>query len=47
MLHIVRLGYFEDVADDPALPVSRQEIEDYWTQRQSAVLRWLDWLTGL
>ena len=32
---IVRaLGYLDDVADDPGLPVGRDVIEDYWRQRQ-------------
>lgn len=36
--HIVRaLGHFADVADDPALPVPREEIEAYWLRRQPAV----------
>ena len=48
VLHIVRgLGHFGDVADDPALPASRQEIETYWTGRQPEIVRSLDWLTGL
>jgi hypothetical protein len=47
ILHIVRaLGYFDDVADDPALPMDRREIEAYWATRQSDVIRSLDWLTG-
>lgn len=34
VLNIVRsLGFFADVADDPALPVDRSEIEAYWTAR--------------
>lgn len=45
VLHIVRgLGYFGDVADDPALPLNRNEIEDYWTRRQPQVVRSLDQL---
>ncbi|MGH8926408.1 MAG: nucleotidyl transferase AbiEii/AbiGii toxin family protein [Acidimicrobiia bacterium] len=48
VLHIVRgLAYFGDVSDDPALPVNRQEIEDYWTRRQPAIVASLGWLTGL
>ena len=36
---IVRsLGYFGDVADDPALPVQRETIESYWEGRQREVL---------
>jgi hypothetical protein len=47
-LHIVRgLGYFGDVFDDPALPVSRNQIEEYWTRRQPAIVASLGWLTGL
>ena len=33
------LGYLGDVADDPALPASRAEIESYWMKRQPALLR--------
>jgi hypothetical protein len=45
VLHIVRgLGYFGDVADDPALPVSRKVIEDYWARRQPQIVRSLDQL---
>jgi|GEM_PF-6196259 len=40
VLHVVRgLGYLADVADHPALPMSREEIEDYWTGRQPTVVR--------
>lgn len=28
------LGYLDDVADDPALPVTRQEVETFWAKRQ-------------
>ncbi|MGH9246120.1 MAG: nucleotidyl transferase AbiEii/AbiGii toxin family protein [Acidimicrobiales bacterium] len=43
VLHIVRgLGYFADVADDPALPMSRTDIENHWTRRQPEVVRALD-----
>ncbi len=46
-LHIVRaLGYLDDVADDPALPMDRAEIETYWAKRQPDIVRSLDWLTG-
>ena len=41
--HIVRaLGYLDDVADDPALPVPRARIVDYWTRRQGEVAGALD-----
>ncbi|MGF1616829.1 MAG: nucleotidyl transferase AbiEii/AbiGii toxin family protein [Acidimicrobiia bacterium] len=47
VLHIVRgLGYFDDVADDPGLPVGRREIEGYWTSRQPEIVASLGWLTG-
>ncbi len=47
LLHIVRaLGYLDDVADDPGLPVGRAEIETYWHRRQPEIVRSLDWLTG-
>ncbi|MHB1210008.1 MAG: nucleotidyl transferase AbiEii/AbiGii toxin family protein [Acidimicrobiales bacterium] len=36
------LGSFGDVADDPSLPSTRQEIEDYWTFRQLQVAKRLD-----
>ncbi len=48
ILHIVRdIGYLDDVADDPALPAERTEIEDYWIGRQPEIVRSLDWLIGL
>lgn len=38
--HIVNgLGYFGDVADDEALPVSRDEIVAYWQRRQPELIR--------
>jgi hypothetical protein len=38
--HIVNgLGYFDDVADDEALPVSRDEIVAYWQRRQPELIR--------
>lgn len=41
--HIVRaLGYLDDVADDPALPVPRARIVDYWSRRQGEVAAALD-----
>lgn len=47
LLHIVRaLGYLDDVADDPGLPVGRAEIEAYWHRRQPEIVRSLDWLAG-
>lgn len=47
ILHIVRaLGYLDDVADDPALPMDRAEIEAYWAARQPEIIRSFDWLTG-
>lgn len=37
---IVRsLGYLGDVADDPALPAGRDQIESYWAARLPALLR--------
>lgn len=39
LTHIVRgLAHFGDVADDPALPATRAEIEAYWRRRQPALL---------
>ena len=40
------LGYLDDVADDPALPMDRTEIGDHWKRRQPEIVRSLDWLTG-
>lgn len=38
--HIVRaLGYLDDVADDPGLPVSRRDIEKYWRRRSPQLAR--------
>jgi hypothetical protein len=38
--HIVRgLGYFDDVGEDPGLPVSRGQIVAYWHRRQPEVAR--------
>jgi nucleotidyltransferase AbiEii toxin of type IV toxin-antitoxin system len=37
--HIVRsLGYFDDIEADDQLPVSRQTIVDYWTNRHPSVI---------
>jgi hypothetical protein len=37
--HIVLgLGYFDDLDPDDALPASRQEIVDYWTNRQPEIV---------
>lgn len=41
--HIVRaLGYLDDVADDPSLPVPRARIADYWSRRQDEIAGALD-----
>lgn len=38
LAHIIEgLGYFEDVADDPSLPMGRADIERYWKRRQPEV----------
>ncbi len=34
---VLGLGYLEDVADDPTLPLSRTEIETYWRRRQPEI----------
>ena len=40
LTEIVRaLGYLDDVADDPGLPVSRDVIEDYWRRRQPELVK--------
>lgn len=45
LLHIVRgLGYFDDVADDPGLPVTRSVIESYWAGWQPEIIASLDWV---
>ncbi len=33
------LGYFGDVADDPELPATRSEIEEYWMRRQRPLMK--------
>lgn len=39
LTHIVKgLGYFDDVSDDPGLPVPRSTIEAYWRDRQPQVV---------
>ncbi|WP_028244569.1 nucleotidyl transferase AbiEii/AbiGii toxin family protein [Pseudoclavibacter soli] len=39
---IVRsFGYFDDVAEDPGLPVSRDDVVAYWKDRQPSILRQL------
>ena len=40
------LGSFGDVADDPSLPIKRQEVESYWMKRQLHVLKRLDSFGG-
>jgi hypothetical protein len=36
--HIVRgLGHFDDVADDPGLPIARAAVERYWRRRQPQI----------
>ncbi len=43
LAHLVRaLGYLGDVADDPALPTARDQIERYWATRQPATLASFD-----
>ena len=39
MMLVRSLGYLDDVADDPALPVSRTQIEKFWAKRQPALVR--------
>lgn len=36
---VVALGSLNDVEDDPALPVSRKVIEDYWMKRQRSLMK--------
>ena len=35
---LLGLGYFDDVDPDHALPVSRQQIVDYWTRRDREII---------
>jgi hypothetical protein len=43
ILQAVRaLGYFDDVPDDPGLPLGRSEIERYWTARQPCIINELN-----
>jgi Nucleotidyl transferase AbiEii toxin, Type IV TA system len=35
---LLGLGYFDDVDPDDALPVSRNQIVDYWTRRQPEIV---------
>jgi hypothetical protein len=35
---LLGLGYFDDVDPDDALPVSRDQIVDYWTRRQPEIV---------
>ena len=39
---VLALGYFGDVADDPFLPLPRDEIEAFWQSRQPQVLAALE-----
>lgn len=39
---VLGLGYFEDVADDPFLPETREQILGYWQRRQPEIARALD-----
>jgi hypothetical protein len=43
---LTALGSFGDVADDPSLPVSRRDIELYWTRRQLEIARRFDSFGG-
>lgn len=36
------LGYLGDVENDPSVPMSRKEIESFWHERQTELLRKLD-----
>lgn len=36
---LLGLGYFDDVADDPFLPETREQILDYWRRRQPEITR--------
>ncbi|MCP9484939.1 MAG: nucleotidyl transferase AbiEii/AbiGii toxin family protein [Gaiellaceae bacterium MAG52_C11] len=35
---LLALGYLDDVADDPFLPLPRDEIADYWQRRQPEIV---------
>ncbi len=41
--HLVRaLGYLDDVEEDDALPVSKEDLAEWWQHRQVALIRALD-----
>jgi phytoene/squalene synthetase len=39
---VLGLGYLDDVADDPALPMRREEVERYWRRRQPEIGKAVD-----
>jgi hypothetical protein len=39
---VLGLGYLDDVADDPALAMRREEVERYWRRRQPEIGKALD-----
>ncbi len=41
MAVVLALGYLGEVTDDPALPVSRPDIESFWRRRQPEIARHL------
>lgn len=44
---LLGLGYFEDVADDPFLPETREQILGYWQRRQPEIALTLNRTGGL
>ncbi|MDA8400600.1 MAG: nucleotidyl transferase AbiEii/AbiGii toxin family protein [Actinomycetota bacterium] len=43
LLHTIRaLAYLDDVADDPFLPETKQDIHSYWKNRQQQVMPFID-----
>jgi hypothetical protein len=39
---VLGLGYLDDVADDPALPMRREDVEKYWRRRQPEIEKAVD-----
>lgn len=39
---VLGLGYLDDVADDPTLPMRREEIQEYWQRRQPEIGKIVD-----
>lgn len=47
LMAIIRsLGYFDDVDEDDALPITKAEIARFWSRRQPEVIQAAGWLTS-